>query len=196
MKTRTAPVTALGDGALPDGIATKLDQSQLTLEDAALLLGGNAELPILTVRRVAEMSRTDPRLEEHYVALEVLARDAGFLPVRDENLETALICHRDFDRLLEAEGWEHPSEVLDPRGEIGISYREMVLIAEARARRALDAGRVRAVKEKLERAWAQQRAKDAPVVRFVARLLEHDDQTAEQLLRQASIEYQRRRGKL
>ncbi len=147
-------------------------------------------------RRVAAANRTDPRFAGHYQALATLARGAGFHPVRDEDLETALDCHRDFHRLLETEDWEHPSEILDPAGELGVSYRELANIAAAFAERTGGAGRAPAVREKLERAWADEREKVAPVVTFVARLLDHDDETAEELLRQASLEYKRQRRRV
>jgi len=35
--------------------------------------------------------------------------------------------------LVEADGWQHPAELLDPDGSRGISYRELVCLAEARA---------------------------------------------------------------
>ncbi len=69
------------------------------------------------------------------------------------------------------------------------SYRELSRLAAARA---ASSRRARAVCDKLERAWARQRERDAPVESFVARLLDHDQETAEQLLQQASVEYRRR----
>ncbi len=183
-----------------------VDESLLSLEDVALLAGaiGSGQLTAPTLRRLAAANRTDPRFARHYQALVALAREAGFDPVRDQDLETALDCHRDFQRLLDSEGWEHPSEVLDPDGEIGISYRELAHIAAKRAELqaggtpapqdpAQSDGKIAVVQDRVLRAWAAQREKDAPVVNFVARLLEHDHETAEALLQQASIEYQRQR---
>ncbi len=166
----------------------------LTLQDVALLLAGKPDqIPRDTARRLPEVIRTDPRFAGLVEELRALAREAGFEPVRDEDLETALDCRRDLERLLAAEGWEHPAEVLDPEGDVGISYRELSCLAAARAERERGRGRPRAVQEKLERAWASQRERDAPVVNFVTRLLEHDEETAEALLQQAAIEHRRQR---
>ncbi len=180
--TDTAPDTAAAD--------------ILTLQDVALLLAGKPDqISHDTARRLAQFIRTDPAFAGRVEELRALAREAGFEPVRDEDLETALDGRRDLERLLAAEGWEHPSEVLDPRGEIGISYRELACLAAARADREEGRGRARAVQEMIERAWARQRERDAPVVGFVARLLEHDEETAEQLLQHATIEHRRQRRK-
>ena len=178
---------------VPGGI--DVDESVLSVDDVAKLNSAIAsgQLPRPTIRRLADANRADSRFSRHYEALATLARDAGFEPVRDEDLETALECHRDFQRLLDSEGWEHPAEVLDPEGELGISYRELAHIAAARADRAAGEGRPAAVREKLLRAWAAQRQKAAPVVSFVAQLLEHEDEKAEAMLQQASIEYRRQR---
>ncbi len=175
---------------MTDATATNI----LTLQDVALLLAGKPDqIPRDTARRMAEVIRTEPRYAERVEELRTLAREAGFEPVRDEDLETALDSRRDLERLLTAEGWEHPAEVLDPQGEIGISYRELACLAAARAEREEGRGRARAVQEKLERAWASQREREAPVVRFVTRLLEHDEETAEALLQQAAVEHRRQR---
>ena len=181
--------------AVPVAGATDVDESLLRLDDVALLAGAirSGQLPMPTIKRLVAANRTDPRFSRHYQVLTALARQAGFDPVRDQDLETALDCHRDFQRLLDAEAWEQPSEVLDPGGEIGIYYRELVHIAEAHAERAPDESKAQAVREKLHKAWAAQREKVAPVTHFVARLLEHDDETAEALLQQAASEHRRQR---
>ncbi len=86
--------------------------------------------------------------------------------------------------------------MLDPEGDVGVSYRELAHLAAARAERDGDTGTTREVRQKLERAWAQQRERHAPVVGFVARLLEHDEETANQLLQQAAVEHRRQRRRL
>ncbi len=188
-QTRPDPSTA------PTASGIDLDESVLSADDVAKLASAVAsgQLPRPTIRRLAAANRADPRFAGHYQALTALARDAGFDPVRDQDLETALECHRDFLRLLDTDGWEHPSEVLDPDGDLGISYRELAHIAAARADRAEGESRPAAVREKLLKAWAEQRQRAAPVVSFVAQLLEHDRKTAEAMLQQASIEYRRQR---
>ncbi len=181
--------------AVPNPAGIDVDESVLSADDVAKLASAVAsgQLPRSTIRRFAAANRADPRFSQHYEALTTLAQDAGFDPVRDQDLETALECHRDFQRLHDTEGWEHPCEVLDPDGELGISYRELAHVAAARADRAEGEGRSAAVREKLLRAWAEQRRRAAPVVGFVAQLLEHDSETAEAMLQQASIEYRRQR---
>ncbi len=58
----------------------------------------------------------------------------------------------------------------NPDGELGISYRELAHVAAARADRAEGEGRSAAVREKLLRAWAEQRRRAAPVVDRVAEM--------------------------
>ncbi len=169
-----------------------IDESLLSIDDVAMLASTSGQLPEPTLLRLAAANRTDPRFEKHYEALVGLARDAGFDPVRDEDLETALDCHRDFALLLQTEGWEHPAEIIDPDGEIGVYYRELAHIAAAHEERKQGA-REKAVREKLERAWTVRRERLAPVETFVSHLLEQDDETAKKLLKQAKIDYQSQR---
>ena len=45
------------------------------------------------------------------------------MPATDSRLHVGLRCLEDIERLVQADDWQHPAEVLDPTGEEGISYR-------------------------------------------------------------------------
>ena len=169
-----------------------LDASLLPLEDVARLSGAS-ELPADTLRRIAAAARSDPRFAEHYRVLEALARDAGLDPSDGGDLETAFECYEEYWKLLETDGWEHPDEVLDPNGDVGISYRELAHLARERAEREIVSARELEVRDRLERAWATQRKLNAPVTHFVSQLLKLDDETAGQQLQQAASEYRSQR---
>ena len=173
MEPETTTAAQVEDGASPEA-ASKLDENLLTLEDVAILASQGDQLPKATICRLAAVVRTDPRFAGHYEWLEVVAQDIVPCPPTDGDLEMAWACHQDYERLLAAEGWEHPAEVLDPGGEAGVAYNQLVRLAAARASRAPNAPKVVAIKEKLERAWADLQAKDQTVADFVARLEEFE----------------------
>ncbi len=169
----------------------EIDESLLTLEDVALVLSASREVPAGTAGRLAGVVRTDPRFEPHVERLEALAEEAGLPEAQDRPL-SALHCQRSFERLAAAKDWRHPAEVLDPDGELGIAYRELVHLARARARRQ---GAPRSYGEalvKLEAAWAQEKERAALVERFVEGLIGYEPEAAERLLRLASAEYRLR----
>lgn len=56
---------------------SEIDETQLTLKDAAHLLCRTDQLPLETQGRLAAVIRTDPRFTGHVEKLEALARDAG-----------------------------------------------------------------------------------------------------------------------
>ncbi len=175
---------------------TEIDETLLTLEDVAHLLGQTDQLPRETVRKLVAVIGTDHRFAGHVERLESQARDAGIETDLADWPAAAFYCHRDFERLVAAEGWLHPAEVLDPDGEVGISYRELVGLAEKQTAHAREPGRLLAIQEKLERAWAEDKAKDAPVLSIASQLLDQEPDAAEQLLTHALAEYrcQRRRA--
>ncbi len=172
---------------------TEIDETLLTLEDVAHLLAQAGQLPLETIRKLAPVIATDHRFARHVESLESLARDAGVDTERGDWPLAAFYCQRDFERLLAAEGWQHPAEVLDPDGTLGIAYRELVRLAGARAGRSREPGRLPAVRKRLERAWAEARTKEAPVQSIASQLLDHEPAAAEQLLTQALAEYRCRR---
>ena len=159
----------------------------LTLEDIAALADGQG-ISRQTVRRLREWVRTDQQFAEPVRHLKTLAGDAGV-----DLLGDAELLDRDFDRLLATEGWEHPAELLDPEGEIGVPYAELLAIAEARTRagRGEDAAPIEAVRRKLERAAAPR----ASVESLVDQVLERQPRDAERLLEQALAEVRVRRRK-
>jgi len=159
----------------------------LTLEDIAVL-ADETDLPVDAVRRVGEFARTHPLFTERIASLRALAEEAGV-----ERLWDALLLSKEFESLLQAETWEHPAEILDPDGNLGIPYRELVHIAKARAARAEDPSVFTVIRQKLEKAREAQRAAAAPVHSIVAQLLNHEPGKAEKLLHQAILEYQRQR---
>ena len=173
---------------------TEIDETLLTLEDLAHLLARNNQLPFATIRKLEQVVRTDSRFAKHVDELEALARDAGIDTALDDWPVAAFYCHRDFDRLVEVEDWQHPAEVLDPDGTLGISYRELMRVAEARAARSREPGRWRELRGRLDRAWREGEANRSPVQSIAAQLSDYEPDTAERVLSHAFAEYKRRRS--
>ncbi len=161
----------------------------LTLEDIAALADGQ-DISDDTVRRLSEWVHTDRQFAEPVRHLKALAGDAGV-----ELLSDGELLDRDFDRLLATEGWEHPAELLDPEGEVGVPYPELLAIAEARAEaragRGEDAAPIETVRRKLEHAARPH----ASVESLVDQVLERQPGDPERLLEQALAEVRVRRRK-
>ena len=174
---------------------TEPNAELLTLEDLAALLSHTDQLPLRTALKLTEVIRTDPRFADQVEVLQTMARQAGIGLDREDWPEAALHCHRDLERLLATEGWEHPAEVLDPDGETGVTYRELVHLAEARAGASEDP-RLGEIRQRLQRAWAAEREKAAPIQRIVTELLGQGRDAARHMLNQAFVEYERRRTAL
>lgn len=170
----------------------EIREDLLTLEDVAALLSGCDQIPIPTALKLARVIGTDHRFAPHVERLQAMARQAGIASGRDDWPDAALHCHRDYQRLLDAEDWEHPADVLDPEGTRGISYPELARTAEARARGSEDP-RLAEIQQKLERAWAGKKERAAPIRRIVAEILEQEPGEARHMLNQAFVEYRRRR---
>ncbi len=134
----------------------ELSEDLLTLEDVAMLLSHTDHLPARVALKLPRVIGTDPRLAAHVGQLQDMAREAGLEAECRDWPEIAFLCHRDLDRLLAAEDWQHPAEVLDPDGEVGVSYRELIRAAETRARRS-DDPKLPEVRRRLKRAWAAER---------------------------------------
>ncbi len=176
---------------------SKLSRSQiredlLTLEDAALLADPKGQVPADTMARARRLIRTDPRVTAHFEFLEYLADEAE-MPGTSDRLHVGLKCLEQIDRLERAKNWQHPGEVLDPTGEVGISYPELVQLAEMQARQDGGRERYRAILSRLEKAWSEEKAGDALAERFATRLCDYQPAEAERLLRQAARRYQMRR---
>ncbi len=170
----------------------QIPEDFLTLEDAALLADPDGQLPRETLDRVRRLVRTDPRAAAHYEFLETLAEEAE-IPETSDRLFVGLRCLEEVERLEQTEDWRHPGEILDPTGEAGISYPELVQLAAMLARQEGERGRYRSVERRLERAWSKDKAGEALAERFAARLCDYQPAEAERLLRQAARRYQARR---
>ncbi|MCP3963626.1 MAG: hypothetical protein GY719_37800 [bacterium] len=154
----------------------------LTLLEVALLVEGH-EIPPASRRRLRRFHRADPRLKEPLGELESLAVDAGV-----DDLVDGLFYNREVDRLLDAGDWAHPAEVLDPHGDVGISYPELLAVADARARRTGDDQRVAEVREKLARTVAERATKDDLVRKILEPVLGLDREEVKRLFSQALVE--------
>ncbi len=141
-------------------------EATLTLEDLAqIVCEGNIEGELQ--ERVAAAIRTDPRFAQQFEELEAKAAEVGA-----EDLWEGLERNEEFDRLLAAESWEDPAEILNPDGSdlYEVSYRKLIAVADARIARAEDPAPIQAVKDRLLRA-EEKLAKDA--VFQVAEALKH-----------------------
>ncbi len=170
---------------------SEIREDLLTLEDAALLDDPDGQLPADTRERVRRLVRSDPRASPHYTYLETLADEAE-MPESGDRLYVGLRYLEEIERLEQAEGWQHPGEVLDPTGEAGISYPELIKLAGLWARQGAQPDRYRAIERKLEHAWTKEKARNQPAEDFAARLCEVEPAEAERLLRQAAWRYQAR----
>ncbi len=171
---------------------SEIREDRLTLEDVALLEDEAGQVPPDTLSRVRAVIRSTEELAPHYRYLGALAEAAG-MPETSDRLYVGLRCLEELERLAQAEGWRHPAEVLDPEGESGIQYAELVNLARTRARQAEEPGRYRQLERRLERAWAVEKAADELTETFAARLCDYQPAVAERLLRQAMRQYRARR---
>ncbi len=171
---------------------SEIREDLLTLEDAALVADEQGQLPRDTEGRVRRLVRSDPRVTGHFDYLEELADEAR-MPETSERLHVGFQCLEELERLEQAADWRHPAEVLDPTGEIGIPYRELLQLAGMRARQAAAPERYRSIERKLERAWSVEKEGEALAERFAERLCAAEPATAERLLRHATRQYRARR---
>ncbi len=153
----------------------------LTLEDVALLADGADGLPAATKRRLRELVMTDPRFQSQLEHLEALAQESG-LGEEQGRFGSALLVRDHYLQLEQAEGWEHPAEVLDPEGFIGLLYQELLHLAVVRARDTEDSSPAWQIARKLEAAWAEEQARRAFADRMAKQLLDFDPEEAESLL--------------
>ncbi len=154
----------------------------LTLLEVALLVEGH-EIPPASRRRLRRFHRADLRPKEPLGELEDLADDAGV-----EDLVDGFFYNQELDRLLAADEWAHPAEVLDPHGDVGISYPELLAIADARARRSEDDQHVAEVHQKLAGVVAEQATKDDLVRKILEPVLGLDREEVKGLFSQALVE--------
>ena len=107
--------------------------------------------------RLAAVIRTDPRFAQQFEELEAMAAEIGA-----EDLWEGVERNQEFDRLLGAESWGDPAEILNPDGGdlYEVSYRKLIAVADARLARAKDPAPIQAVKDRLLKA-EEKLAKDA-----------------------------------
>ena len=127
----------------------KIGMATLTLEDLSYLLCTECEMPEDVHERLRHDILGDPRYGELLAHGEQLRRDTGC-----PELWQALAYGADFERLLEAEGWDDPAEILMPGHEDlpFVGHRQLIGIADARIARGEATEKLSALKERVERA--------------------------------------------
>ncbi len=161
-----------------------------TLEEVAQLADKTDQFSSAIKDKLRSLVRSDPSYAPQLAELERLAQDAG-LPETNDRLYAGWLFNQEFDRLLEAEDWQHPAEILDPDGNLGIGYQELINIAESRARRLAPtaAAAHQEVCRKLSEAHKGKQSKSDCVEVFVNALLTFDPEDAELLLGRAARAY-------
>ncbi len=125
--------------------------SQLTATDLAELLSHGTGQDSGTLERFAAFARSDPLLGPLYEELEAIASDYG--ESNPAAFSAALWFNEMVDLLVEAEGWEHPDEVLRSHESMYDEYLDILIrIVAARAKRTKAPKTLLAIKKKLERA--------------------------------------------
>lgn len=162
----------------------------LTLKDVAVLLDG-VEVPDGLAGRLAPFLREDSRLKDEIAELELMAQDAGIGQDRPERFTSAYYNDQDFRKLLTAQEWERPEDVLD--ADKGFDVDELLSIAKARLRRSPNA-LLAEVKERLELAQAKKQAAKKLVDGFLDGLLRLPVKQAEALIAEADRGYRERRA--
>ncbi len=162
-------------------VSSTSNSELLTLEDVALLADDSDSLPTDTKQRLRNLVLQDTRFRGHLDHLESLAREAGVGDCHDR-FGTALLAHNHYVQLELADNWEHPAEVLDPEGFIGILYQELIHIARARVQSGDATDRAGKILLQLEGAWAEEQARHAFADRVATHLLTFESAEAEVLL--------------
>ncbi len=127
----------------------KIGRGTLTLEDLSFVLDTDSSMPDEVQDRVRQDILGDPRYAELFEHAEQIRRDAGVA-----ELWEAMVYGVRFEKLLAAEDWDDPAEILMP-GEKDTSclgHRELIRIAEARISRGEHPDRLLALKERVARA--------------------------------------------
>ncbi len=163
----------LGGGGARRGDPATL--GALSLEDLAGILDANGELNVETHARLARVVRHHPEVAPKVVALETFARDSNMAM-----FAIAVMLNQRFDRLLEIEQWEDPAAALGLEDLEEFFYPALIHIAEARAARSDDPGRMLEIKERL--VAAEVRELDEAADRMVARLAEMSSEGAERVM--------------
>ncbi len=127
----------------------KIGRGTLTLEDLSFVLDTDSSMPDEVQDRVRQDILGDPRYAALFEHAEQIRRDAGVA-----ELWEAMVDGVRFEKLLAAEDWDDPAEILMP-GEKDTSclgHRELIRIAEARISRGEHPDRLLALKERVARA--------------------------------------------
>jgi hypothetical protein len=155
------------------------DEVRLTLEDLAqIVCEGNVEGELQ--ERLAGAIRTDPRFARQFEQLEAMAAE-----IAADDLWEGVERNQEFDRLLEAESWDDPAEVLNPDGGdlYEVSYRRLIAVADARLARTDDPALIQAVRDRILRA-EEKLAKDT-VFKVAEALRNLSSDTAEKVITEA-----------
>ena len=163
----------------------KTEPTKLTLEDLALIVS-DGDIEGELQKRIANVIRSDSRFAEQFEQLEALAADAG-----TDDLWDGFERNREFDRLLEAESWNDPAEVLNPDASelYEVSYRRLLAIADARIARTEHPGLIQSVKDRLLR--AEEKSADRAVYQVAEALKNLSVDTAEKVIVEVRRKYWR-----
>jgi hypothetical protein len=164
----------------------------LNLEDLASVIDGElGELSQEASSALTEFVRVlysdDPAHSEKLAELQQMTRDAGC-----EFLGDGLFAHECLEKLLAADTWDHPVDVLGGERE-DVIYSRIIGIAAARAERADDPEAILDVKRRVEGAYAEHLTGQELVESVVERLLQLDSETAERTLERLTDHHRFRR---
>jgi hypothetical protein len=163
----------------------------LSLEDLAVLLDGCldelSKEGAATVRQVvAGLVAGSGRFDDQIAALRAMKDAAGC-----ESLGDGLLAHRELDRLLAADDWAHPADVLDVDPE-DVVYSQLIRVATVRAAQAADPAKILQVQRRLGEAQAAAEAESRLFERFMAYLLGLDPNVAKDRLIRLAAQYRHR----
>ena len=166
---------------------------ELTLEELVqIVCGGNIDGELQ--EKVAKIIRADPEFAEQFADLEAMAAAAGA-----DDLWDGLERHQDVDRLLAAETWQDPAEVLNPEGSdlYEVSYRKLLAVADARIAAAdpsqgQDPSLIEALRDRLQK--AEEKLAADSVFQVAEALRNLSDDTAEKVIGAVRRKYWKREG--
>jgi hypothetical protein len=156
----------------------------LNLEDIAALYEGH-DLSTETIEHLKQWVRADPQFETYIAVLTILA-DAAGLPADDPNrLHDATVLQAQLEALVDAEQpWEHPAEILDPDGDVGLDCGALLKLAEAV--QGKEDG-IAGLLDRLRNAAEEERRDRRAVEELIATLRQQDSLKARSMLRDAEL---------
>lgn len=172
------------------------DEDLFSFAELAQLADRSDQFSRSTMDKLRILVHSMERFAPQLAYLKALAEDAGLPEDQDDRLHAGWLCNQEFDALQATPAWRHPAEVLDPDGNLGIGYAELIHIAGIRARRAEEPAALQAIGEKLRAAKSAEGPSQDCVDAFVTALLAAEPEDAEILLSRAERAYrfQRRRA--